>query len=267
MERFRQLGPEKRAGVRAGFVDYLSLTDEQRHAAYRARLEEAMRAHPEDAGVKVQYLKLLLADGHGAEAVAAARALTAARPGGAVLADAGRALLAGGQYAAAKEILQQARTPESEADLEIAAHLARAGALDGTEAAAELEKALAAAPDRPELYRTAGGILAGKGRPQEARRLLDRAATRFPNDRGVLLADAVSAALAGDAAAAEGALGEIQKRWPEWHAAWAARGAILARAGRLEEARRALDTAVALGASGSEVSSAQGTSYLLTFFR
>ncbi|SPF55729.1 hypothetical protein SBA4_740001 [Candidatus Sulfopaludibacter sp. SbA4] len=64
MDRFRQLGPEKRSGIRAGFVEYLSLSDAERHADYRARLEKAVRDHPADAALQLDYLKLLLADGN-----------------------------------------------------------------------------------------------------------------------------------------------------------------------------------------------------------
>ena len=47
---------------------------------------------------------------------------------------------------------------------------------------------------------------------------------------------------------AEHLLDKIQRRWPEGGAVWVARGIILAAHRHFEEARRALDTAVSLGA-------------------
>jgi predicted RNA polymerase sigma factor len=48
-------------------------------------------------------------------------------------------------------------------------------------------------------------------------------------------------------------LEQIQNRWPEWQAAWTADGIILGTHGRREEARAALETAMALGAHSPEV--------------
>src|ERR1035438_3767936 len=72
-------------------------------------------------------------------------------------------------------------------------------------------------------------------------------------DREILLLRAVSLEQAGHTAAARTILEQIQNRWPEWAAAWAADGIVLGIHGRPEEAMAALRTAVALGANSMEV--------------
>src|SRR5207253_9443346 len=122
MERFRQLGPEKRTAVRAGFVEYLSQTPEQRRADYRSRLEKGVRAHPDDAGLQVSYLKLLLEEGDMDQAVTVAGAVASLKPAAPLLADAGRALLRAKQYRLASSLLKQAAAagPSPEIDLDVA---------------------------------------------------------------------------------------------------------------------------------------------------
>src|SRR5207248_3159184 len=55
--------------------------------------------------------------------------------------------------------------------------------------------------------------------------------------------------LAGKPDDAEKSMTAIQNRWPEWQPAWAAHGIILDRHGHYDEARKALETALALGAT------------------
>jgi len=290
MDRFRQLGPEKKTGVRAGFVEYLSLTDEQRHADYRARLEKAIRNHPEDAALRVDYLKLLLGDGDLEQVPTVARAIAGIEAAPAVLADAGRALVAAKQYALASELLQKAEEagPQSaaraaiELDLSVTTfrlgdpakglerldrmpesarngeyYLSRAEMLDASGHSAEarraLEQALRTDPQRPDLYRRAAALLLARGQTADALQLLDGAARTLPQNRGILLLGAAAAELAGKTGEAAHSLSEIQNRWPEWPAAWAAQGMILAIHRHCEEGRKALETAVRLGAPGPEV--------------
>ena len=110
MERFRRLGPTTNKAVPAGLVDYLSLTPAQRRADYRARVEKAVREHPEDAAAQVAFLKLRLEDGKTDEAAAAASRIAALKPAAALLVDAARALLESRQFGPAKELLQAAGT-------------------------------------------------------------------------------------------------------------------------------------------------------------
>ncbi len=258
MDRFRQLGPEKNTGVRAGFVEYLSLSESERHADYKARLEKAVQGHPADATLRVDRLKLLLSDGDADQAVKEARAIAAMKPAAAVLSDAGRALLAARSYALAGELLEQAQaggpSKEIAADLAIARQLGRAESLDaGSQAPqvlAAVRGAIDSAPGRADLYSQGAALLAAKGCVRDAATLLDRAALAFPGNREILLLRAAASELAGQRSEAEAALADIRDRWPEWRPAWTVLGMILDRRGRFEEARRALETAAALGESG-----------------
>ena len=283
MDRFRQLGPAINKSVPGGLVDYLSLTPEQQHADYRARVEKAARANPGDAAAEVNLLKLLLDDGNLDQVASTAHRIAGLKPGAAVLADAGRALLESKQYAPARELLEQAAAagPDVELDLAIATfhatgareglqrmdrvpevdrsgdyYLARAQILDASgrpeEAAAALGQALQRAPKRVDLYQQATAFLAGNGQFTEALSLLDRAVRTLPQNREVLLMKATTLELAGRTGDAEKLLGEMQNRWPEWHAIWVARGVVLETHRHFEDARLALETAVALGARSSE---------------
>jgi len=108
MDRFRQLGPVTQKAVPAGLVDYLSLTPEQQHADYKARVEKVVRESPDSAAAQVSYLKLLLDEGSLDRVPATARRIAELKPDAAVLVDAGRALLESKQYQLAKELLEQA---------------------------------------------------------------------------------------------------------------------------------------------------------------
>jgi tetratricopeptide (TPR) repeat protein len=288
------LGPEQKKSVPAGLVEYLSLTPEQRHADYRARVEKAIRDRPEEPDVQVAYLKLLLedgnADGNADRVETATRRLASLKPGAAVLADAGRALLAANHYALARDLLRQAAAAgpgagDVELDLAIATfhaagaaagavaglevmdgipksgrgagyYLARAQMLDASgkfpAAAAALDQALRADPKQPDLYRQAIALLARGGRAPEALRLMDEAARTLPDDREILLLKATTLEFARQSPQAERLLMDIRNRWPEWSAVWLAHGMILHTHQRYEEARHALETAVELGARSPE---------------
>jgi predicted Zn-dependent protease len=120
------------------------------------------------------------------------------------------------------------------------------------DAASALEQALRAAPQREDLYRQAAAYLTRSGKAPEALRLLGQADQTLPKNREVLLAKATTFEIAGQASDAQRALDEIQKLWPEWPAAWVARGVILANQKNFEAAREALENAVALGAHSPE---------------
>ena len=176
MDRFRRLGPEPNTGVRAGFVEYLSLTDAERHADYKARLEKAIRNRPADPALRVDRLKLLLADGDREQAAAEARAISAMKPPPAVLASAGRALLAARSYALAGDLLQQAVSGPSDeiaADLAIATRLSQAEAAGNSQQALQaVQQAIDAAPGRADLRMQAAALLVAKGSVQDASELL-----------------------------------------------------------------------------------------------
>ncbi len=286
MERFRQLGPVVNKAVPGGFVDYLSLTPEQRRADYRARVEKMVREHPDDAAAQVTYLRLLLEAGDNARAAQVARKITALHPPAAVLAGAGQALLEMRQYDAAQPLLEKAASlapsPELQLYLAIATFhdsgpgaglklldqipqtarggdffLARAEMLYESnrpaDAAPALEQALRAAPAQSSLYRRACVLLMLHTRTEDALRVSGEALKALPQDRYILLLRAVVLEHAGRTADAGLLLGQIQNRWPEWPAGWVAHGAILGIHGDRRQARAALATAVALGADSPEI--------------
>jgi tetratricopeptide (TPR) repeat protein len=286
MDRFRKLDPVQKKDVPAGLVEYLSLTPEQRRADYRARVEKAIHDHPEDAAAQVQYLKLMIEDHNADRVVTAAKRIAALKPAPSVLADAGRALLAADQYALSKDLLQQAaatspRDGSMDLDLAIATfhatsakaglelidhlpesartadyYLARAQMLEASgkaqEAASTLDQALHAAPERPDLYRQAVALAVKRGQAAEALRIIEDAARTLPDSRDILLLKAITLEFVQRAGDADHLLSEIQTRWPEWSNVWLAHGIILATHQHNEEARKVLQTAVALGAGSPE---------------
>jgi tetratricopeptide (TPR) repeat protein len=288
MERFRQLGPEQKNIVPGGLVEYLSMTPEQRHADYRARVDKAVRDHPENPAVQAAYLKALIEDGKADEVAAAAGRLAGLRPGGAVLAEVGRALLGANYYPLARDLLQQAveaGASEARVDLAVAIsravgaaagaiaglalmdripeaergagyYLARAHMLDTAgkvpEAGAAIERALGTSPGQPDSYRQAVALLVREGRAVEALRVAEEAARRLPENREMLLLKATSLEFGRQSDAGGNLLMEIRNRWPEWVTVWLAHGIILNSHQRYEEARQALATAVELGSRSPE---------------
>jgi tetratricopeptide (TPR) repeat protein len=252
MDRFRQLGPSAKNGVPAGLVEFLGLSPEQRRADYRGRVEKAVRDHGDDAASQLAYLKLLLEDGKVIQARAVAHRIAELNPGAGVLAESGRALLQGKLYAPAKEMLTAAAAATPPADVAVDLGIANAQVLDAAgqheEAIGAIRRALAGAPSRPDVYWQAAGMLLRNQRIPEALHLFEGAA-----DPEMLLMKAVLLELAGQGAEAGALLNEVQERRPEWLAVWVARGFMQASRNKAGEARKSLETAVALGAQSPEV--------------
>src|ERR1700722_4461836 len=74
----------------------------------------------------------------------------------------------------------------------------------------------------------------------------------LPENREILLLKATTLEFDHRTDDADRLLGEMQNRWPEWSNVWLARGIILATHRHYEEARKALETAAALGASSPQ---------------
>lgn len=285
MNRYRELGGMPSVPAR-GVMDYLSLTPEQQHAAYRARLEKAVADHPADAATEVAYLKLSIADGQMDRASATARKIAAMKPGAIVLADAGRAMLAARQYELAKELLDQALAadPYAAVDLDLAIagfhadgpaaglerlervpasarggdyYLARAQMLDASgrsaDAIAAMQQAVKAEPQRSDLYWQAAVLMTKRDSATEALQLLDRAAAVLPDDAQIPVIRAAVLELAGKTDEAQQLLNDTRRRWPEVAAVWVAQGMILAAHGHPDQALKALETAMALGAHSPEM--------------
>jgi tetratricopeptide (TPR) repeat protein len=283
MNRYRELGGAAAVPAR-GIMDYLSLTPEQQHAAYRARVEKGIVDHPDDAALQVSYLKLSITDGQMDRATATARKIEGMKPGAIVLADAGRAMLAARQYPLAKDLLERTAAADPgagvELDLAIATfntdglaagiarlervpesgrgsdyYLARAQMLEAggkpDEATAAVLESVAAEPQRPDLYWQAAVIMTRNHRAAEALQLLDRAAAALPQEPQIPVVKAAIEELTGKTDEARRLLNDAQHRWPEVAAVWVAQGIVLSRTDA-EEARRALETAVSLGAHSPE---------------
>jgi len=279
LARFRALGPGRTKGItNPGFVDLLALPPEQQYERYRARVEKAVAADPNDTGAKLRYLKLLLTDEAWPEADAVVGEIVALNPPPSVVAEAGRAFLDAERYDAAKGLLRQClQVPGARLDLAIAAfyadgtaaglqlidavpqrerdgdyHLARAQMLDYCgrfpEAVGKGEQALRAAPTRVELYCQVTLLLLKNGRVPQALELLDRAASNVPADPSILLAKAISLEVAARDTEAKRLLKEIEKHWPEWSQAHLVAGIILQTHRSSEEALAELNAAIALGA-------------------
>jgi tetratricopeptide (TPR) repeat protein len=246
MERFRQLGSEKKNGVPAGLTDYLALSPEERKKNYRARLEKTVREHPDDVSAQLGYLKAMAEDRNEAQVEVTARRLLALRPPRPVMADAGRALMAARFYRLAQDFLVQADGVSAELAL---AKFYEGGGGKAAEGAVsrELERAVAAEPQRADLYLQAALFCVTNGAAAEGVRWLDRAAQALPQDRTILLRRALTLELAGRRVDSERQFQEIEKRWPEWYPVWLAHGMILESHGRAEEAEKAIRTAAELG--------------------
>jgi tetratricopeptide (TPR) repeat protein len=289
MDRFRNLGPEKQNVVPPGLVEYMSLTEDQRRADYRARVEKTIQSHPEDAAARLALLKLLLKDGPADRVTETAREVAGLNPSASILADAGRALLAAKWGALAVELLTKAAVdPPADLasgialDLAIATlragdaakglelldrvpasaragdyYLARAEILmaDGKsqEAQAAIDQALRTAPQSADFYLYATAFLVRNKLDSQALRFLDQAAGALPGHREILLLRAAALDLLGRTADAERLFREIENRWPEWYPAWAAHGIVTKAHNEPEKAQRLLDTAKALGAPAGKL--------------
>ena len=284
MQRYKELGGGVNVMAR-GVVNYLNLTPEQQHADYRARVEKGVRDHPDDVATQVLYLKLSIADGQPDQATATAKQIAALKPGAIILADAGRAMLAAKQYPGARQLLDLAEQtgPTANVNLELAIayfqtdglaagmqrleripaaerrgdyYLAKAQMLDASgqagDAIAAIGQGIQAEPARPDLYWQAAVFMADNKRAPEVLPLLDQAAKALPQEAQIPVIRAAMLELAGKSDDAARLLNDAQHRWPEVAAVWVAQGVIAAAHQRNEEARKYLETAVALGAHSPE---------------
>ncbi len=284
MNRYKELGGKAAVPAR-GVMDYLNLTPEQQHAAYRARVEKGIADHPDDAAMQTAYLKLSIGDGQMEQAASTARKIADMKPGAMMLAEAGRAMLAAQQYALAKELLNQAATADPAAGLELDLAIARfhadgaaaglqaldrvpAGArgadyfvaraqmLDASgkadEAVATIKQAVQADPARVDVYWQAAVIMLHNHHAADAVTLLDQAAKALPDEAQIPVLKAVVLDLSGKPADAQTLLSDARHRWPEAASVWVADGMILATQQNPGEAHKALETAVSLGAHSPE---------------
>lgn len=283
MGRYRQMRPTQ--GPR-DLMRYLSLTPEQQHADYRARVEKAVHDNPGDANAQLHYLKLSLEDGQTGQAVATGRTLASLKPNPAILGDAGLALLAAKQYPISRDLLdaassgnpaaglelplavalfhikgpndglkQMGRVPDSARNADYYLALAQMLDADGKTADAlpALDRAIRAAPERVDVYWQKTVFLQKGGHVDTALDLLDRAGKFLPREPAIPVLRAALLESSGHTEEAKRLLDEVRRHWPESPVVWVAQGVILATHGNPEQARRELETAVSLGAHSPEV--------------
>lgn len=269
----------------SGLVDYLSLSPDEQRTRYLANLRKYSESNPDDVRLKMRLGRELLAAGNTADALDVFRSLlSSADPE--TLSRAGRILLESDQYPLARQFLEAAlaRDPAlaaarldfalvrfhlenpaaalEELDQTPAAarqgdyYLLRAQILDAqgklSEAADALNQGMRAAPTRSSLYLQAAGFLLKHKMYDKALSVLEQASRILPDDRDLLLAQAVTFTVMPRDEDAQKMLAKIQARWPEWDRPYLLNGMILEIQLKSAEALPLLETAIALGANTPE---------------
>jgi tetratricopeptide (TPR) repeat protein len=116
-----------------------------------------------------------------------------------------------------------------------------------------LNQGMRAAPTRSDLYLQAAAFLLKHNMLAQASDLLQQASHVLPDDRELLLAHAVVLELLRREDDAQNVLSQILTRWPKWDRAYQLKGILLEIQLKSAEARKALETAIALGADTPEV--------------
>jgi tetratricopeptide (TPR) repeat protein len=280
LERFQKLRPRSARGPlqEAGMIELATLPPRERTRRQIERLRKDAPSHPGDTELQLDLAALLLADGQTQEALQEFHALLDSNADAHIRRSAGTALLAAEQYDLARAFLEKAAAddPAARVDLAVAAFffggpasaleilesvpgceqngdclLWKARLLDSTghkaEAEQVLDRGLLLATTNPLVARQTALLLLRHQRNSDALTLLERSLSTSPGDADLLLARAVVLQLAGQTAAAEKAINELESRWPEWDLGYLAHGLFLERQARPVEARQKLQTALALG--------------------
>jgi tetratricopeptide (TPR) repeat protein len=264
---------------RVGLIDYLSLPPAEQRSRYMSNLRQESEVHPGDVRLKFALARALLAEGKETEGVSLLQSLPVESLDTALLRDCGRTLMDLGRFAEARPFLERAegaridlataifhsQSPEAalrELDKTPAAerkgdyYLLRAQILDAQgnvpAAADALNQAMRSEPAKANLYYEASSFLLKHKLYKEALQLLDQASRILPDDRELLLAKAVALDLLRRTDDCDALLSRIQARWPEWNRPYLLKGMLLQTRLEPAQARRALDTAIALGANTPE---------------
>jgi tetratricopeptide (TPR) repeat protein len=279
---FRAFAPEEGRRPNQGLFDYLNLSPEKQYAKYMENLQRNIGIRPDDPKLRLQLGKTYLQQGKpdpALEAFRAARKLTSDPD---ILAACGKALLDDGQYAASREFLEPAVAANPAAadlrlDLAIAVFnsagpeagltilgetspaqrqgdyfLLRAQILDAMnkpeEAAEALNRGLATAPTRPDLYYQGALFLIKHEQYKRAIGFLEHANQAIPDVPELQLLQAMAYELVRDHDNTMRILARIESRWPEWALPYMIQGITLAIRLRSAEAEPVLKNAIALGA-------------------
>jgi tetratricopeptide (TPR) repeat protein len=156
-----------------------------------------------------------------------------------------------GAEAALRELDKTAEAERTSDD-----YLLRAQLLDSQgklpEAAAALNQSLRAAPARASLYYEAVDFLLKHKLYHEAQTFLEAASRVRPDDRDLLLAQAITLNLLRRNSDSEKMLVQIQTKWPQWGGVYLVKGMLLEIALKSADARQTLEKAIALGANTPE---------------
>ncbi len=278
-------GVNETAHGRVGLSDYLNLSPSDQQAKYLANLRQNSEADPGNVPLKIRLAREYLASGQNAPALDLLNSLTPGDMNPAELAQCGKVLLGFGQFAGALRFLQPAVDKGAPGSVRLDLAIALYHVRDAGTALAELEKVplpnrqgdfyllqgqlldalgrfadaadalnhgIRNAPTRPELYMQSAAFLLKHKLNERALDLLKQAAKVLPDDRDLLLAQAVTLAIMPRDDEAQAVLARIQARWPEWDRPYLLNGIILEIQSRPAEARSQLDTAIALGAETPE---------------
>ena len=269
---------------RVGLSDYLNLSPAGQQAKYVAYLRQSSAADPENILLKIRLARELLASGQNSEALDLLNHVSLQAMNMTQIVQCGRMLLEFEQFAGAVRFLKpavQKSAPGAGLDLAVALYhvrnagealseldkvpagerqgdfyLLRAQLLDAlgeySAAADELNRGIRSSPTRPELYLQAAAFLLKHKLNERALDLLKKAAQVLPDNRELLLAQAVTLAIMPRDDDAQAVLAKIQAHWPEWDRPYLLNGIILEIQLRSAEARSLLDTAIALGAETPE---------------
>lgn len=270
-----------------GLFDYLSLTPQQQRERYMGNLRRNIELNPHDVKSLVKLARALMAEGKTTEAIKDYKNVRTLTSDTKVLAACGRDLLDVGQYGLAREFLAAAMkqaAPSGDAavedlrlDLSVAIfhgegaadalaeldktpvsfrhgdyYLLRAQILDSmgkeAEAAADLNQGISASPTRANLYFQAALFLIKHGEYHQTIRLLNLSKKAVPDDRELMLVQAITYELLQRFKESQKLMVEIQSRWPEWSQAYLIDGIMLQNEFKQKEAMQKLKTAIALGA-------------------
>lgn len=275
-----------RPKAQSGLIEYLSLPPADQRARYLANLRKSSSSDSNDLRLKLILGSELLSDGQIAEGLVVLRELQSAATEASMLAEGGRILIEFEQYDLARQFLEKALTGAptlsgARLDLAIALfqlqhrdlalveldrtptadrqgdyYLLRAQILDSLgkseEAVDSLNHGIRAAPTKTTLYFQAVGFLLKHKMYSEALSLLEQATRILPDSRELLLAQAVTLIHLKRTAEAQRLLSALEGRWPEWDRPYLLSGVLFELESQSEEARQALETAIALGANTPE---------------
>ncbi len=282
LEQYQKLRPARQRDPRRepGMIALAMLPVAEGRAREIERFFSMVRSRPDDGLLRLHLGSLLLADGRHDEAALEFRMLLTMNADEKTLALAGRVLLdaespemampfldrAGATLDRAIALFYTAGADKALVALEqVPANdrrndfvLFKAKLLDSVGRILEAQQLLAKVhvwdASRPRLAEQAALLLAKYEKYAEAARMLATATAAAPDNRGLLLSEAIVLAMDGRVGESEKRLKRMEERWPEWDQPYRVHGLLLAGQKRSSEAARKFRTGLALGSGYSAAS-------------